>query len=211
MAKDGIGVGSAKYVQSFKVVGSFPASGLHITRVSGVPSSRESRVLLEANEQSPLDFYGSASSASSSPFPTSHSPFGHQQDHLAKMADTSDIPQALRDQLYDTPGFAPPNGTTSNFDNPPNSNASIAAVIFCLVVASLAAILRFISRAFIHKRVEIQDGRRFICVDPVREASPVELDLLKMHSPRNHQLCTLFVWEISTRCCALLTSRRAFI
>ncbi|KAI5922875.1 hypothetical protein F4810DRAFT_671807 [Camillea tinctor] len=74
------------------------------------------------------------------------------------MSDSSSIPPEIREALYNEPGFPPPDGITPNFDNPSNDNTlGLCAVIICLVLATLAVVLRGISRLFYTKRLELED------------------------------------------------------
>ncbi|KAI1098669.1 hypothetical protein F4804DRAFT_115729 [Jackrogersella minutella] len=56
------------------------------------------------------------------------------------------------------PALEPPNGTTANFDNPPNHDVyGYVALILCLSLASIFALLRFYARVFYLKKVHIAD------------------------------------------------------
>lgn len=75
------------------------------------------------------------------------------------MSDLSSLPPDQQQVLLDGPALKPPVGVQSNFENPPNSNAIPEAVIpICLVLVSVAVLLRYYARAFVAKEIKVDDG-----------------------------------------------------
>lgn len=68
------------------------------------------------------------------------------------------LPPDQQEAILNGPALAPPNGLTPNFDHPPNDNpVALAAMTICLIVATIAAVLRIYSRVIVLKRVFLED------------------------------------------------------
>lgn len=66
---------------------------------------------------------------------------------------------AQQNAVLQGPALAPPTGVQSQFANPPNHNAMVIAVTsICLILATTFVLLRVYSKAFIDRRVNIEDG-----------------------------------------------------
>lgn len=89
------------------------------------------------------------------------------------MSDLASISPEFWGVLYNTPSFAPPNGTTSNFDDPPNKNGTVAVVIVCVILATISIVLRTISRLGFQKKVEVQDGESMLSSSNVGISNPL--------------------------------------
>jgi hypothetical protein len=69
-----------------------------------------------------------------------------------------ELPPALQEEALNWPGIPPPNGTVSQFVNPPNGNTLGRVVaILCLVIATLAVCLRAYARVVILRKVHVED------------------------------------------------------
>lgn len=67
---------------------------------------------------------------------------------------------AQQNAVLQGPALAPPTGVQSQFANPPNHNAMVIAVTsICLILATTFVLLRVYSKAFIDRRVNIEDGK----------------------------------------------------
>ena len=72
------------------------------------------------------------------------------------------LPWELQEAALNGPALTPPNGTVSQFVNPPNKNAlGNFVAIFCLLIATLAVCLRTYAKLFIHRKVHIEDRTIF--------------------------------------------------
>jgi len=57
------------------------------------------------------------------------------------------------------PALQPPKGIKSNFRNPPRDNVgAFALLLVCLLLSTLAIIVRGASRAFVVRRIFLSDG-----------------------------------------------------
>lgn len=70
------------------------------------------------------------------------------------------LPPEQQDQIINGPALAPPNGTTPNFQHPPNQSI-IAEVITPILVAVVTTLvlLRFCSKVLVQRSVHIEDGK----------------------------------------------------
>ncbi|KAI1481005.1 hypothetical protein F4774DRAFT_66891 [Daldinia eschscholtzii] len=74
------------------------------------------------------------------------------------MAVLSPITSAELDAFPNAPALDPPNGVTSNFENPPNKNYIVQAVVpVCLVLTTLAALIRTCHKLFLLRKVGFPD------------------------------------------------------
>lgn len=68
------------------------------------------------------------------------------------------LPKDQQELILSGPALAPPNGTVSNFENPPNQNAlAIGVMSTCVAVASLCLFIRAYL-AILARRVTIAEG-----------------------------------------------------
>jgi hypothetical protein len=66
-------------------------------------------------------------------------------------------PDAI-DKIRNSPAGSPPPGIVPNYDNPPNGNRlAVAVIILGLVITTLAALIRFSTRAFYIRKVKLED------------------------------------------------------
>ncbi|KAI0849725.1 hypothetical protein F5Y00DRAFT_261171 [Daldinia vernicosa] len=60
--------------------------------------------------------------------------------------------------IMDMPAMEPPLGVVPNYDNPPNQNKMVLAVVsVCLIVSSIAVILRFYLKLAVLRKMQLQD------------------------------------------------------
>lgn len=77
---------------------------------------------------------------------------------MASILDFPNLPPAVQQAILNGPAEAPPEGVTPDFTNPPNGNSeALAVIIICTILATLALIGRLYSRAFLIKKLHIED------------------------------------------------------
>ncbi len=74
-------------------------------------------------------------------------------------AELSSLTPAQLEALLNGPALPPPHNVIPNFDHPDNQNIIPGVVVpICLVLASIAFLLRSYARIFCVKKIELPDG-----------------------------------------------------
>jgi hypothetical protein len=84
------------------------------------------------------------------------------------------IPPELLAKYLNGPSSPPPLGIVPHLDDPPNRNSlGLAIGIICMIVSSVALVLRIYSRVFVVKRVHPEDGELpFSCGEKIQNSNP---------------------------------------
>ena len=71
---------------------------------------------------------------------------------------TTALTPELVQSILNGPAGTPPVGVTPNFDNPPNTNRFvIITLVFCVLLASLAVLVRMYTKIFLIRSIEYED------------------------------------------------------
>ncbi|KAI8964531.1 hypothetical protein F5Y11DRAFT_88097 [Daldinia sp. FL1419] len=104
------------------------------------------------------------------------------------MAVLSSIVSAGLDSFLDVPALNPPNGVSSNFDNPPNKNYIALAVIpICLTFTTIAFLLRICHRLFFVKSIGFPEALMVISLGCYAVCAYLSYRLVKTPGAFVHQ------------------------
>lgn len=77
---------------------------------------------------------------------------------MSSIYDFPNLPLAVQQAILNGPAETPPDGTIPDFTNPPNRNGvALAIIVVCISLTALALLCRVYSRAFLVKRLHIED------------------------------------------------------
>lgn len=101
------------------------------------------------------------------------------------MSDLSSLPPEKQEAILNGPALKPPPGVESNFDDPQNQNVIPHAVIpICLLLATLAILLRTYTKFFLLRRINVDDG-----MITYQAVAYKFLSLTRLYSPRRNRFC----------------------
>lgn len=77
---------------------------------------------------------------------------------MSSIYDFPNLPLAVQQAILNGPAETPPYGITPDFTNPANRNGvALAVIVICISLTGLALLCRVYSRAFLVKRLHIED------------------------------------------------------
>lgn len=103
---------------------------------------------------------------------------------------TTALTPELVQSILNGPAGTPPVGVTPNFDNPPNTNRFvIITLVFCVLLASLAVLVRMYTKIFLIRSIEYEDYTLMIAwIGQIGETIPSALT--------TRHGCGVHIWNV---------------